>query len=187
MALLEIIVILAVVIVGGFFFIIYNSLVVVRNNVNKAWSDIDVLLEKRYDLIGNLVSTVKGYMKYEKSVLVQVTAMRMAWSNVQGNNVQDKMDTSNQISNTLKTLFADVENYPDLKADQTFMQLQNALVDIENQIADRREYYNDSVNIYNIKISIIPNNLFAGSLGFRPLSLFKAPEEAEQVVKVDLS
>ena len=147
-----------------------------------------MLLQKRYDLISRLVDTVKGYMQYKKTVLLQVTALRTAWSNVKDDeNVQNKISASNQISNSLKSIFADVENYPDLKASQNFLQLQNELVEIEDQIADRREFYNDSVNIYNIKISVIPNNLLSGPLGFKRLPFFAAPEEDKQVVNVDIN
>jgi LemA protein len=159
-----------------------------KNNVSKAWANIDVLLEKRHDLIGKLVDTVKGYMKYEKTVLTKLTAMRTSWAGVQGNdNVQNKIDTSNQITGTLKTLFADVENYPDLKADGTFLELQKALEEIENEIADRREFYNDTVNEYNIKIKVIPFNFFSRMLHYTPQPFFQAPEEAKQVVNADLS
>ncbi len=134
------------------FFVIYNALIEVKNNVNRAWADIDVLLEKRHDLIGKLVDTVKGYEAYEKSVLLQITKMRSSWITSQGADSKTKMETSNQISTALKSVFAVSENYPDLKANTVFVDLQTALKDIENQIADRREFYNDSVNQYNIRI-----------------------------------
>lgn len=167
--------------------VIYNTLVRLRNNIRKAWANIDVLLEKRYDLIGKLVDTVKGYEQYERTLLVQITSLRTSWSNVQGDtNTQNKMTTSNQISQTLKTLFANVENYPNLKADQTFLELQQALVSIENQIADRREFYNDTVNEYNIKISVIPFVFFSGMLKYSRMQFFEAPEASRGEVNVDV-
>lgn len=166
------------------FAIMYNALVTLRNNVNKAWSNIDVLLEKRHDLIGKLVDTVKGYMKYEKTVLVEVTEMRTAWADVQGSrDRQAKIDASNDITDTLRELFADVEGYPELKADQAFAGLQKALVEIENEIADRREFYNDSVNEFNIKMQVVPYSLFSRLLGYAPLPFFKADGEARKPVK----
>lgn len=174
-------------IVGGLFIIIYNTLITLRNNVNKAWSNIDVLLQKRHDLIGKLVDTTKGYMKYEKTVLVKLTQMRTAWENVEGSqDRQAKIGASNQISGTLKTLFANTENYPDLKADQSFAALQQALVQIENEIADRREFYNDSVNEFNIKITVVPYDIFSGLLGYRPLPFFQTQNESKQPVNVSV-
>jgi LemA protein len=176
-----------VVILAGLFVLIYNNLVRLRNNVTKAWSDIDVLLKKRHDLIGNLVETVKGYMKYEKTLLVKVTELRSTWTDVEGeDNIGNKMQASNQISASLKTLFANVENYPDLKADQSFTTLQQELIEIENEIADRREFYNDSVNEYNIKIAIIPYNFLAGMLKYKPMLFFEAPEGEKGAVKVNV-
>ena len=177
---------IVLVVVAGIFFIIYNTLITVRNNVSKAWANIDVLLEKRHDLIGNLVNTVKGYTQYERSVLVQVTELRTSWAKVQNDqNTQKKIDTSNQISSTLKTLFANVENYPQLKADQTFLELMKNLTEIEDQIADRREFYNDTVNEYNIKIKVIPFDIFAGMLKYQPMQFFQAPADEREPVNVD--
>lgn len=167
--------------------LMYNTLVTLRNNVNKAWSNIDVLLEQRHDELGKLVDTVKGYKKYEQTVLTKVTALRTQWMAVQGsNNIQAKIDTSNQISTALKSIFATSENYPDLKANNSFMQLQGRISQLETEIADRREFYNDSVNTYNIKIAVIPYNLFSGSMGYHTMPLFQAPEENRQDVKINL-
>ncbi len=177
-----------VVVLLGVIVIIYNTLVSLKNNVGKAWADIDVLLEKRYDLIGKLVDVVKGYAKYEKSVLVQITNLRTAWSGVQDStDATDKMSASNQISQGLRTLFANVENYPNLKADDTFLQLQKALVEIEGEIAGRREFYNDSVNEFNIKIKVVPYVFFSNAMGYKPFAFFQAADEAKNPVKVDLS
>lgn len=179
--------IIVLVIIAGALIIIYNALVSLRNNVNKAWSNIDVLLQKRHDLIGNLVEVVKGYQRYEKTLLVKLTDMRTSWAGVQqSGDVKQKISASNQITGALKTMFANVENYPDLKADNNFMQLQQSLVDIENQIAERREFYNDTVNEYNTKIMVVPFVFFADILGYRALPYFQAAGEARNVVNVDL-
>lgn len=177
---------MVLVVVAGVLVIIYNTLITLKNNVAKAWANIDVLLQKRHDMISKLVDAVKGYESYEKSVLAKITSMRTTWMNVQqDSNVQNKMDASNQISRVLKTVFANVENYPDLKADTTFLELQKAIESIEDQIADRREYYNDTVNTYNIKIKIIPFNFFAGPLGYQQMPFFQAPDAAKENIRVD--
>ncbi len=186
MAILLAAIILICIVLAGLIVLIYDNLIRLRNNVNKAWSNIDVLLQKRHDLIGNLVNTVKGYVRYEKTVLVELTRMRAAWASVQNDGLDGKMAASNQISGTLKTLFADVEGYPDLKADTTFTNLQQQLIETENAIADGREFYNDTVNEYNINIKIIPYNFLSGLLGYKPMSLFKAPEGSKEPVKVDV-
>jgi LemA protein len=179
---------LIAIIAGVMFILIYNALITLRNNVNKAWANIDVLLQKRYDLISKLVDTVKGYMSYERTVLVRVTAMRTAWINVQdAKSKEDKMTASNQITNSLKTLFADVEGYPDLKADQTFVTLQKELIEVEDEIADRREFYNDTVNEFNTRMTIVPYSLFSGLLGYSLLPFFNAPDEAKVPVNVNIS
>ncbi len=171
----------------GMAIIIYNVLIALRNNVRKAWANIDVLLEKRHDLISRLVDVVKGYEKYERTVLVQVTAMRTEWMQIQNvPDVKAKMKTSNQISQALKSLFADVENYPDLKADRTFLELQQAITEMENQIADRREFYNDTVNTYNIKIQIFPFVLFSSLLEYKPLPFFQPPAGSTDKINVIL-
>jgi LemA protein len=182
------ILIVFIITVIGIFVIIFNTLVMLRNNVRKAWANIDVLLQKRHDLIGRLVETVKGYMQYEKTLLVKITALRTSWTDAQEqDDVQKKMNTSNQITNTLKTLFANVENYPALKADETFIELQKAITQMEDEIADRREFYNDTVNEYNIKIKIIPYLFFSGILKYERLPFFQAPEEARQPVSSKIS
>ena len=183
---LDIVIVLIITLVGVFI-IIFNTLVMLRNNVRKAWANIDVLLQKRHDLIGRLVETVKGYMQYEKTLLVKITELRTSWVEVQEGDIQKKMNASNQITNTLKTLFANIENYPNLKADETFQELQKAIIQIENEIADRREFYNDTVNEYNIKIKIIPYTFFSGLLKYEPLPFFQAPEEAREPVSVKIS
>lgn len=176
-----------VIILLGILVIIYNTLITVRNNVNKAWVDIDVLLEKRHDLIGRLVEVVKGYETYEKTVLTKVTAMRTAWAQAQqSSDVWAKMTTSNQISQGLKSVFANIENYPNLKADQTFLELQQSISEMENQIADRREFYNDTVNEYNIKIKVVPFVFLSSFLNYKPLPFFQPPAGSTSEVKVNV-
>ncbi len=179
---------IVIVVILGMTAIVYNTFVTMRNNTKKAWANIDVLLQNRYDLIGRLAEVVKGYMQYEKTVLLQVTDMRSLWDKVQnGDNIEDKINTSNQISNTLKTLFANIENYPELKADHEFMQLQKEMIVLENRIANRREFYNDTINQFNIKISVFPYLFLANALKYKPLPYFQAPDNAKQAVNVSPS
>jgi LemA protein len=178
---------LAAVIFAVVLVIIYNALVTLSNKVNKAWANIDVLLQKRHDLISKLADTVKGYMEYEQTLLVKVTAMRTAWINVQDDkNRQDKITASNQITNSVKILLAEVENYPDLKANQTFVALQKELIAVEDEIATKREAYNDTVNEFNTEMTVVPYNLFSGLFGYSTLPFFNAPDEAKAPVNVNL-
>lgn len=155
----------------GYFISLFNSLVRLKNNIKKAWANIDVLLKQRHDELPNLISTVKGYMKHEKSVLENVTKARASFDSA--HNLDEKAQASNQITGALKSLFAVSENYPDLKANQNFIKLQKRITGLENEIADRREFYNDSVNTYNIKIQSFPDFIFAGMLGYKEEELFK--------------
>ncbi len=166
-------------------FMIYNNLIRLRNNVSRAWSNIDVLLEKRHDLIPNLIEVVKGYSKYEKTLLVQLTSMRSSLDKVEDGSSQDKMATSSNVSKTVKTLFANVEKYPDLKANDEFVELQKALVEIEDEIADSRTFYNDSVKIYNTNITVVPYDFFAAILSYKPLPYFTASDSDKQPIAVD--
>ena len=156
--------------------IIYNALVVLRNNINAASADIDVLLKKRYDLIGSLIDVVRGYANYEKNILMRITSLRSSWGNVANSKLSDKMVASNQISSALKSVFAVSENYPDLKADLNFLNLQQQITEIEDQIADRREFYNNSVNSFNIMIQQIPYSFLAGLLRYQKVPFLQVPE-----------
>jgi LemA protein len=175
-----------VVVIAAMLLIIYNTLVALRNGIGRASADIDVLLEKRHDLIGRLVDVVKGYSAYEKSVLVKVTQIRTQWATVQDSSINEKMQQSNQISAALKSIFAVAENYPDLKADKNFLELQSSIYEIETQIADRREFYNDSVYALNTKIQQVPYNLLAGNLGFKAVPFLQVPEDEKAPVNVDM-
>ena len=176
---------LIIIILVGYFISIYNSLVRLKNNINKAWSNIDVLLKQRHDELTKLLETVKGYMKYEEKVLTRVTEARTAFLNA--GSVGEKAQADNMMSGALKSLFAVSENYPDLKANQNFIQFQNRISDIENQIADRREFYNDSVNTFNIRIEQIPHMFIARMLGYKARELFKVAEadRADVEIKFD--
>ena len=161
---------------------IYNGLVRLKNQVKNAWAQIDVQLKRRNDLIPNLVETVKGYAKHEKQVFENVTKARSAVMNATG--VEDKAAASNQLTGTLKTLFAVAENYPQLKANENFLQLQEELTGTENKIAYSRQHYNDMVMRFNTKIELFPNNIFANMLNFKQQEMFKTEEAEKKNVKV---
>ncbi len=176
---LAIIVLLIIVVIG-----MYNNLVRLRQKVRNSWSQIDVQLQSRFDLIQHLVETVKGYMAHEESVLEKVTELRTSWSNA--SSVSEKAELDNQLSGALKTIMAVSENYPDLKANQNFSELQQELQNTENKISFSRQFYNDSVTMYNTKLEVVPSNIIASMFGFKPEDLFKAEsEEARKNVKVD--
>lgn len=166
--------------------LIYNSLVQARQKVKNAWSQIDVQLQRRFDLIPNLVESVKGYMKHENEVLTKVTELRSSWSNA--NSVGEKANLDNKLSETLKSIMAIAENYPDLKASQNFSELQEELRNTENKISFSRQFYNDSVTMYNTKLEVIPSNIVASMFNFKPEELFEVDDpEAKKAVKVDFN
>ncbi|MFH0984890.1 MAG: LemA family protein [Candidatus Omnitrophota bacterium] len=180
-------VVLAVVIFGvlgiiGYFVGIYNGLIQVRNNADKAWANIDVLLKQRHDELPKLIETCKGYMKYEQSVLEKITQARTAF--MSATSIEDKTKAENQLAAGLKTLFAVSENYPDLKANASFLQLQTRISGLENEIADRREFFNESVNVYNIRIQQFPDVLLANNLGYTRRSLLEIPAGEKEDVKI---
>lgn len=180
-------IILAIVIVIALFVIgVYNGLVKARQKVKNAWSQIDVQLQRRFDLIPNIVETVKGYMTHESDVLEKVTALRSSWANA--STVEEKANLDNALSNTLKTIMAVSENYPDLKANQNFADLQNTLKETENKISFARQFYNDTVTMYNTKLEVFPDNIVASIFHFKPEALFNVDsEEARKNVKVDFN
>ncbi len=167
-----------------YLFSVYNGLVSLRNNIDKAWANIDVLLKQRTDLIPNLVETVKGYMKYEKQVLTDITALRTSIMGAQG--PQETATHSEAISAALKTIFAVSEKYPNLKANENFLKLQEQLSSMENQIADRREFYNDAVMLYNTRIKSVPDSIIAAMFHFTESEYFKAAEEEKKAVQVKM-
>ncbi len=162
--------------------VIFNSFVTKRNRVQTAWAQIDVQLKRRFDLIPNLVNTVKGYKGYEKSVLTQVTALR---TSIVSGSVQDKAAANNQLSQALKSIFAVAENYPDLKASDNFKMLQTQLEDTEDKIAFVRTSYNDYVLDYNNALQEFPGNVFAGMFGFAKQDFFQTAEGEKAPIKVD--
>ncbi len=162
---------------------VYNGLIKERMKVKNSWSQIDVQLQRRFDLIPNLVETVKGYMQHESDVLTKVTELRTSWANAK--TVKEKAELDNQLSESLKTIMAVSENYPDLKANTSFTELQEELRNTENKISYSRQFYNDSVTRYNIKVQTVPSNIIAGLFHFELEEFFKAEsEEARQNVKV---
>lgn len=167
----------------------YNGLISLRNRVEEAWSDISVQLKRRYDLIPNLVETVKGYAKHEKSAFDDVTKARSAAMGAK--NPDDKGAAENMLSGALKSLFAVAEAYPDLKANQNFKALQDELSDTENKIQAARRFYNGNVRDFNTKLQLFPTNIFANMLGFVARSFFALDESeaeaAKNPVKVDFS
>ncbi len=167
---------------------LYNRLVRLRNAVRNAWSQIDVQLKRRHDLIPNLVETVRGYMTHERETLEAVTRARNLAQGAAGSGVAAQAQAEGQLSRALMNLFAVAEQYPDLKANQNFMALQEELVSTENRISFARQAYNDTVMVLNNAIQMFPANLFAGLLGFKEEPFFEvdAPEE-RQAPKVSFS
>ncbi len=166
---------------------VYNGLIRSKNRVDEAFSDIDVQLKRRYDLIPNLVETVKGYMTHERETLVKLTEARtaaMAVHDRKDATLKERENAENMLSGTLKTLFAVTENYPDLKASQNFLQLQDEISDTENKIQAARRFYNGNTRDFNTKIEVFPTNLIANSLGFKKYEFFQAAEGEKQNVQV---
>lgn len=165
----------------------YNGLIRSKNQVDEAYSDIDVQLKRRYDLIPNLMETVKGYMAHENNTLVELTKARTAAMAVHDNKnatLAEREQAENALSNTLKSLFAVSENYPDLKASQNFLQLQDELSDTENKIQAARRFYNGNVRDFNTKIQVFPTNIIAGMLKFNKYEFFQAADGERQNVQV---
>ncbi|HSW78332.1 MAG TPA: LemA family protein [Candidatus Chromulinivoraceae bacterium] len=173
-----------VVLLAIFLWTTYNGLVTLKVRVDEAWSDITVQLKRRLDLIPNLVNSVKGYAAHESGVFEKVTEARANALNAKG--VKETAAAENQFEGALKSLFAVAEAYPDLKANQNFMQLQQELVDTEDKIQAARRFYNGGVRDLNTKIQIFPNNIFAGMLGFKSREFFEVEDMAqvEQPVEV---
>ena len=161
----------------------YNKLVDLRNRVHDQWSQIDVQLKRRFDLIPNLVNTVKGYAKHEEKTLEQVIEARNNYN--KATTQDEKMAANNELSQTLSHLFAVAENYPDLKANTNFLELQTELQDTENKIAMARQFYNDTVLTLNNKIEMFPSNIIAGIFHFKKEEFFQAVEEERENVKVE--
>ncbi len=177
--LLAIVVVLIIAVIA-----IYNGLVKARIKVDNAWSQIDVQLQRRFDLIPNFVETVKGYMTQESQTFEKISELRSSWANA--GTVSEKAKLDNELSNTLKTIMAISESYPDLKANQNFSELSEELRNTENKISFARQFYNDSVTIYNTKLEVFPSNIIAGIFHFESRDLFNAEsDEARKNIKVD--
>lgn len=181
--LLALVIFFAVVVGVLFWFIgIYNALVMLRNNIDRAWSNIDVLLKQRHDELPKLIDTCKGYMKHESGVFEKITELRSRVMNA--TSVTDKAQADNMLSGALKSLFAVAENYPELKANTNFQQIQARISQIETDIAGRRDGFNNETNTYNIRIEVIPDMFIARLLGYSKRDLFKAVEGERADVKV---
>lgn len=165
---------------------IYNRLVTFKQRVDNAWSQIDVSLQRRFDLIPNFVETVKGYMTHESETFEKITALRTSWAN--SSTLGEKAKLDDELSGALKTIMAVSENYPDLKANTNFSELSEELRNTENKIAYSRQFYNDSVTRYNTKLELFPSNIVANMFNFKPKELFAAEsDEARKNVKVDFN
>jgi len=160
------------------FVLLYNNLIVLKNNVENAWAQVDVQLKRRSDLIPNLVNSVKGYMKHEKETLENITNARAALMSAK--TPREAAQADNMLSGALKSLFAVAENYPNLKASENFLRLQEDLSDTENKLAYSRQLYNDNVLVMNRAIQTVPNNLVAALFSFKEKEYFKAEEGARQ-------
>lgn len=166
-----------------FVILTYNKMVSLRNQADEAWSDIDVQLKRRYNLIPNIIETVKGYAAQEESVLLKVTEARS--NAINATNIQEQGQAENMLSGALKSLFAVAESYPDLKSNENFLQLQNELVDTEDKIQAARRFFNTTVRDLNTKLQIFPSNIIAGMFNFTAREFFEIGDEKErEVVKV---
>ncbi len=157
---------------------LYNKLVMLKFNVEKAYGNIDVVLKQRADEIPNLVSVAKHFMNYEKEILTRLTELRASYTNASDS--EKKTALANETSKALSSFFAVSENYPELKSNTNFLELQSRISGLENKIADRREFFNDSVNLYNIGIHEFPNVIFAKMFGYREKSLLEVPDPEKQ-------
>jgi LemA protein len=174
-----------VIVVIMYFVGLYNRLVTFKNNIDRSFSNIDVLLKQRHDELPKLIETCKGYMKYEQKTLQAVTEARTAF--MRATTPAEKAQADNMVSGALKTLFAVAEKYPDLKANTNFMQLQGRITELETKIAAQRSAYNEDVNAFNIRIAQIPANFVAGLMSLQPHALFQVAEADREDVKVSFT
>ena len=176
-------IIIAVVLIGGFWFIGgYNGFVRLKTRAEEAWADIDVQLKRRYDLIPNLVNSVKGYAKHEEGVFTKVTEARTAAMGA--TSMEEHAASENMLTGALKSLFAVSENYPQLRASENFLHLQHELTDAEDKIQASRRFYNGNVRDFNTKLQVFPTNLIAGMFGFKDRDFFDAPDEVNEAPQV---
>jgi len=178
-------IVVVLIIIISYIFTIYNGLILVKNNLKKSWSNIDVLLMQRSDEIPKLLTTIKAFVKHEKNMIDKVLESRENY--LGANSVGEKAVADNEMSSALKSLFALAENYPDLRSNENFIQFQSRISSLEDDIADRREFYNDSVNNYNIRIQSMPDVFIANSMGLKEEEMFEVPESKKQDVDIDFS
>ncbi len=178
-------VVIAVIVVLVIYLIIqYNSFIKTNNIVKEAFSTMDVYLKKRWDLIPNLVEVVKGYVKHEKEIFNEITALRT--NSYDSMSMNNKININEQLTQGISKIMAISENYPELKASENFLQLSKDLTKIEDEIANSRKYYNGAVRILNTKIQMFPSNIVAGMFGFKQVSMFEANTEEKNNIKVEL-
>jgi LemA protein len=175
-------VLFGVVALGGVWFSIYNSLVALKNSIARSWANIDVLLKQRHDELPKLVKTCEGYMQHERAIFDKLSEARGALLRAKG--VGERAEAENLLTQALGSVFAVAEAYPDLKANQGFLQLQSRISEIEGQIADRREFYNDTVATFNTRLGQVPDKWVAGWLGFTPADLFRAEAADREDVEI---
>ena len=166
----------------GYALSIYNGLVSLKNHIARSWANIDVLLKQRHDELPKLVKTCEGYMQHEREVFDRLSDARGALARAQ--TVGQRADAENLLTRAVGQLFAVAEAYPDLKANQSFLQLQSRITELENQIADRREFYNDTVTTFNTRLDQIPDKYVAGWLSYQPADLFKVDEADRRDVEI---
>ena len=168
----------------GYFIVIYNGLISLKENIKKSWSNIDVILKQRHDELPKLISVCESYTEFEKGILDRLMKAREKYFKASG--VAKKSAASNEITAALQGIFALAENYPDLKANKNFMQLQERISHLEETLADRREFYNDSVNNFNIRIKQIPDVFVAGMLNYQDEVMFKVSQKEREDVKINI-
>ena len=171
--------------VVGYVVMIYNGLIALKNDIDKAWANIDVMLKQRHDELPKLLDVCKGYMNYERDTLLKITQARSMYQ--QAVTVDQKAHADQSMTSALRGFFAVAENYPELKANNNFLQLQKRITELENQIADRREFYNDSVNTFNIRIQEMPDTFVAAFMNLKPRAMFKVEEADKADVPVSFA
>lgn len=178
------IIIAVIIVIAVILFVTYNSFVRLNNKVKEAFSTMDVYLKKRWDLIPNIVETVKGYASHEKETLKEVIELR---NNTYDNmSIDEKLKTNEQLSKSINKIMALAESYPNLKASESFRDLSKQLVKVEDEIANSRKYYNGTIRIYNNKVEMFPSNIIAKIFGYKSKNMFEASEEERENVKVEL-
>ena len=164
---------------------LYNGLIALRNDIDKAWANIDVLLKQRHDELPRLVAVCQGYMQYERETLQRLTEARARYASAYS--VEQKAQASGAVTSSVQQVFMAAENYPELKANKSFLELQKRITELENQIADRREFFNDAINLFNTRLQQMPDSLIAGSLGMQPRVMFQVPATEKAPVPVAIA